>query len=118
MCIINCELNFIKIKKGMMIAKNRMLSVFVEYISSLVSIAFLLLSPLLLVFCSALCSQALSLFLPLEQGNPTFSGKGAQPLLWAGAQAAHVKFAISGIPNCQNYCVSAGLEDEIGSIPT
>ena len=81
-------------------------------------LSFSFCDPLLIVLCSALCSVTLSLFLPLEEGHPTFSDKGPQPLLLVGSQAAHVKFTSSGTPYYLNYCVTPGLEYEIGSLPT
>ena len=59
-----------------------------------------------------------SVFLALEQGCPPFSDKWQQPLLLVGSKAALVKYTSSGIPYCLNYCITPGLEYEIGSMST
>ena len=41
----------------------------------------------------------------VKHGSPTFSGKEPQPLLWAGPQAARVKFTIYCLPNHLYHCV-------------
>jgi hypothetical protein len=41
----------------------------------------------------------------LQHGSPTFFGKGPHQLLRARLQAARGQIAVSGIPNCLNYCV-------------
>jgi len=39
----------------------------------------------------------------INHGSPSFYGKGPQPLLWAGSQAAIGQTTVSCIPNCLNY---------------
>jgi len=50
-------------------------------------------------------SVCVSVCYAISHGCPTLFGEGPQLLLWAGLQAACVKFMFSGIINCLNYCV-------------
>jgi hypothetical protein len=60
---------------------------------------------IILVYLLAIYLRTLSEAQALKQGFPNFSGKGPQPLLWAGTRASCIKFTIRVMPNCVNYCV-------------